>query len=174
MRFWTERGLLNGLRIGDYDAAREFVRRYQPTIYRFALTMTRSREDAEDVAQSTIVHAYKSASDFRGDSRLTTWLHKIAYREVLRLSPSQHELAEVETSPFANAELGLALLDALDSLGTEYRDVFLLRHVQGLSTKESADVLGIPKGTVKWRLSEARSKLKEALAAPGENIEPTY
>jgi RNA polymerase sigma-70 factor (ECF subfamily) len=71
--------------------------------------MTRSREDAEDVAQSTIVQAYKSASDFRGDSRLTTWLHKIAYREVLRLSPSQNELAEVATSPFANAELGLAL-----------------------------------------------------------------
>lgn len=174
MRFWTERGLLGGLRKGDSEAAREFVRRYQPAIYRFALSMTRSREDAEDVAQSTIVQAYKSASDFRGDSRLTTWLHKIAYREVLRLSPSQNELAEVATSPFANAELGLALLDALDSLGTEYRDVFLLREVQGLSTKESADVLGIPEGTVKWRLSEAKTKLKVALSAPGENIEPTY
>jgi RNA polymerase sigma-70 factor (ECF subfamily) len=105
---------------------------------------------------------------------LTTWLHKIAYREVLRLSPSQNELAEVATSPFANAELGLALLDALESLGAEYRDVFLLREVQGLSTKESADVLSIPEGTVKWRLSEAKTKLKVALSAPGENIEPTY
>jgi RNA polymerase sigma-70 factor (ECF subfamily) len=62
----------------------------------------------------------------------------------------------------------------LDSLGAEYRDVFLLREVQGLSTKESADVLGIPEGTVKWRLSEAKTKLKVALSAQGENIEPTY
>jgi RNA polymerase sigma-70 factor (ECF subfamily) len=175
MRFWTERGLLNGLRNGDSDAAREFIRRYQPTIYRFALSMTRSREDAEDVAQSTIVAAYKSASEYRGDSRLITWLHKIAYREVIRLPRRTTEIStDVEAgSPFKNAELGLALLDALESLGAESRDVFLLREVQGLSTKEAAAVLAVPEGTLKWRLSEAKTRLRVALTALGEKVEPT-
>jgi len=168
--------LLRGLRKGDPEAARDFVRRYQPSIYRYALSITRSREDAEDVAQTTIVAAYKSSSDFRGDSRLITWLHTIAHREVLRLLRKRtDELRPEEVSAtFTNSELGLALLDALDNIGIEYRNVFLLREVQGLSTKETSSVLELPNGTVKWRLSEAKRKLRLALSAPGENIEPTY
>lgn len=176
MGFLTERGLLRGLRAGDADAAREFVRRFQPPIYRYALSMSRSRDDAEDIAQTTMIAAFKSASEFRGDSRLITWLHRIAYRAVLRLEQKREDRTETSelSSPFGNAELGLALLEALEGLGHEYRDVFLLREVQGLSTKEAASVLNVPPGTVKWRLSEAKKRLKSALVAPEENVEPTY
>lgn len=179
MRFWTERGLLGGLRKGDSAAACEFVRRYQPTIYRYALSMTRSREDAEDIALVTITSAVNAIGDFRGNSSISTWLHSIAYREVLRrgerprLSLGLDE-AVICADPFSGLDAVITVLDALQAIGAEFRETFLLREVQGLSTKDAATVLGVSQGTVKWRLHESKRMLRIALAAQEESIEVTH
>lgn len=163
-------------------------------VYRLALRITRNHQDAEDARQETFLKAYRHMDQFEGRSRFTTWISRIAINEGLmnlrkRNDSRRVALDEVpETAIESDALLQLrrpiedpevnftrrqlrgALNAAISSLRPLYRDVFVLRTVDELSTSETAKTLGLTVSTVKTRLRRARLELREYLASCGETV----
>jgi RNA polymerase sigma-70 factor (ECF subfamily) len=155
---------------------------YAPTIHRFALRMCRDPEDARDVVQETMLAAARGLGDFRGDSAVSTWLFTIARSfciKARRLRTGQPErllslesedvepmpsLAVAPDEAAGERELGRALEAAVDALEPMYREVLVLRDVEGLTAPEVASVLGIGVDAVKSRLHRARMAVREKLA----------
>lgn len=174
------------LTTGDRAAFAELVEKTSPRIYGLALRMLSNEQDAEDVLQETYLKAYKAIPDFEKRSSLTTWLYRIAANEALMMirkkKPLQQSVEldddndEGETLPeivdwrflpekeLASTETRRMLQEAVDRLSTALRIVFLLRDVQGLSVKETADILGVNENVVKTRLVRARLKLRDDLS----------
>jgi len=141
--------------------------------YTLARYLTRNAHDAEDVAQDACLRALKYFDGFRGEDGTSAraWLlaivrntaytwrrHHRADTLSTEFDETQHSQAEVDDQP--DREL---LARALDGLAPEFREVIVLRELQGLSYKEISDVAGVPIGTVMSRLSRARTRLQEAL-----------
>ncbi|WP_313078809.1 sigma-70 family RNA polymerase sigma factor [Pulveribacter sp.] len=160
---------------GEVAAFSELVARYQERIYRFLLRMTRSQEDARELAQETFLNAYQALPRWRADARLSTWLFRIARNQALdRLRRARHvafvPLDEVLTeqlpadAPTPEAALQArqrvaALEAALAQLPVEHREILLLRDIENLPYEDIAEVLGIRLGTVKSRIARARAGL---------------
>jgi len=187
-----ERYLLERAKQGDYDAFMQLIEPHEQRLYNLALRITGNREDAEDVLQDTLLSALEHLRDFRGESAFGTWLYRIAMHNAFRVlrrrrgseTVSLEELIAErdeengETLPHPEFiaewrdpaeiaeqnELRRILDEAIQQLPESYRAVFLLRDVEGLSTKEVAEVLGISEGNVKVRLLRARLKLREILS----------
>jgi RNA polymerase sigma-70 factor (ECF subfamily) len=156
------------------------MRRYNERVYRAARAIVRDDQEAEDVMQQAYVTAYTHLRQFTGRSRFSTWLTKIAINESLarvrrrrRYEPFEDERSDVEasmTNPPGNPEQQAfagelrALLEwAIDGLPDGSREVFVLRDVEGLSTLETAESLGVSEDVVKTRLSRARGRLRRVL-----------
>ena len=180
--------LVRRFREGDRAAYAEIVRRYQDRVFTLCLRWMGDREVAEEVAQDVFLALFKSLHSFRGDSQLSTWVFRVVvnhcknrrlYRK--RRHTDQHEPLEGErddelparqiasTDPPTDAPLRAAqaealLQGALDALDEEQRQIIVLRDVQDQSYEEIADVLGLPRGTVKSRLHRARAELAAVLA----------
>ena len=132
--------------------------------------LTRDRTMAEDVTQDAFLRAYRFFDNYRGDSKFSSWLFRIARncamdalrRQKSYLARHQHERPTVGhwADPVARSELQTAL----GAVSDEHRESFLLIEVYGLSYQEAADVLGIRVGTVKSRMFRARAALCRALA----------
>src|SRR6266852_4962582 len=170
---------------GDADAFEELVTRYEAKIFRLTMNITRNREDAEDAMQEAFLKSYAHLKDFQGDSRFYTWLVRIAANEALmrlrKRRPNQVSLDEpIEReddfipqqiqdwgpSPeqrYAQTEMRDILRGAIDELQPDFRVVFVLRDVEGLSTEETAEAVGISEAAVKSRLLRARLKLRQKL-----------
>ena len=184
----TDQQLLEALKAGDTDAIEALVERYEPSVYRFGLRMCRDEEDAKDVLQETLLAAARSAPDFRGDSSVSSWLYAIARSFCIKKRRrSKHapeaivpledaSAAQAQVAPpddaAASKELRAALEQAIGSLEPLYREVLLLRDVEGLTAPEVASALGIGVDAVKSRLHRARvavrSRLAPMLEAPVE------
>jgi RNA polymerase sigma-70 factor (ECF subfamily) len=159
-----------------------------PMFYRRAFRFLGNSADAEDAVQDALLSAYKNIAQFRGQARISTWLTAIvtnAALMVLRrrrpgvyLSLEQHEqedglalserVAASEPGPeelCRRTELHGRLLKEVNRLSTPLRRAFLLRDVDGLTTKQTAEALGVPEGTVKARLARARMKLARIITA---------
>lgn len=167
---------------GPRESVGKLLESYAPTIHRFALRMCRDPEDARDVVQETMLAASRSLGDFRGESSLTTWLFTIARSfciKARRLRTGQPDrllsLESEDVKPMASRaaapdeaagerELGRALEAAIDALDPMYREVLLLRDVEGLTAPEVASVLAIGVDAVKSRLHRARMAVRERLA----------
>jgi len=172
---------------GSYAAFDELVNRHEKKIYRLGLNLTGNPEDAEDVLQEAFLKAFLHLQDFREDARFYTWLVRIAVNEGLmklrkRRSDKSvpiedsadedgdvmpREFADWKPNPeelYAQAEIEEILRNAAQTLSPAFRTVFLLRDVEGLSTQETADVVGISEGAVKARLFRARLQLREELS----------
>jgi RNA polymerase sigma-70 factor (ECF subfamily) len=172
---------------GSYAAFDELVNRHEKKIYRLGLNLTGNPEDAEDVLQEAFLKAFLHLQDFREDARFYTWLVRIAVNEGLmklrkrradRSVPIEdsvdeegdvlpREFADWKPNPeelYAQAEIEEILRGAAQTLSPSFRTVFLLRDVEGLSTQETADVVGISEGAVKARLFRARLQLREELS----------
>ena len=165
---------------GDTPLFEVLMRRHNERVYRAARGILRDEREAEDVMQEAYVNAYTHLAQFDGRARFATWLTKIAVYEALarakrrgRYQPLD-EGGPLETSmPTASSpdpehqafgrELGRLIESAVDHLGDGYREVFMLRQVEGLSTGETAEVLGISEDVVKTRLSRARHAIKQEL-----------
>lgn len=178
-----DRELVRRARSGAYEAFEQLVGRYERRLYTLALRMTRRAEDAEDVVQETLMSVVEHLQDFREESSFYTWVMRIATNHALKLIRKRKGLPIVpleEEEGYADIprpdyiaewreEEGLStarrrLLDqALEELEEKYRVVFLLRDVEGLSTKATAEALGISEGNVKVRLLRARLMLRERL-----------
>jgi len=182
-----ESRLVTAAKAGGYEAFEELVNRYEKKIYRLGLNVTGSPEDAEDVLQETFLKAFVHLGDFREDARFYTWIVRIALNEGLmklrkRRSDKAQPMEDVvngegEVMPreftdwrpnpeevFAQTELRTILTNAAQSLRLSFRTVFLLRDVEGLSTRETAQLLHLTEGTVKARLHRARLQLREELS----------
>ena len=161
---------LTRARQGDLGAFEDLVRAYQADVFRFAWHLTRDRTMAEDVTQDAFLRAFRFIRSYRGDSKFSSWLFRIArncamdamrrQKSLLSRHERQGEVALAITDPVARAELDAALA----AVSEDHRQPFLLIEVFGLSYQEAADVLGVRVGTVKSRMHRARAALCRALA----------
>jgi len=179
---------LDALRSGDRAEFALLVEAYYEMIYRLAIKMVNNPQDAEDILQETFIKAYRHLKNFDGRSSLSTWLYRIATNEALMFLRRQKpdmvsvdeslDTGEGEVEPLQiidwsslpeeelmSAEAQVYLDKAVGKLSPSLRVVFVLRDIQGLSTRETAEVLDISETAVKTRLSRARLQLREELTS---------
>jgi RNA polymerase sigma-70 factor, ECF subfamily len=178
--------LLARLRAGDNGAFRELVREQTPLLLRVTRRLLRSEDEARDAVQDAFVAAFRGLANFRGESRLGTWLYRIAVNAALarlraRAGADEVSLDEwlprfVEDGHAAEpsapwpadagaeqAEVRARVRASIDRLPETYRTIILLRDIEELTTDEAAEALGISPGAVKVRLHRARQALRTLL-----------
>lgn len=190
---------LEAARAGDAQALERLLERHQDQIYRFSMKMCRDPQDASDVLQDTLLAMARGIGDFRGASSISTWLYTIARshcikkRRKRKLAPEQTtsldedpsgsaaQLADPAQLPdevVANQQASRALEDAIAGLSPMYREVLVLRDVEGLAAAEVAEVLGTSVQAVKSRLHRARlavrAQIAPALGLAPEEPEPKH
>ncbi len=169
---------------GDTEAQETLFERYRSRLYRQALRLLHSREDAEDAVQDALLSAYRNIRSFEGRSLFSTWLTRIVVNAALvkmRRRRARPELFLQDASPeeqvsmdtkfvdsrpdpeqaYANVETRLQVENALEDLSPSIRFAFRLRELQDLSNAEAAEVAGIELGAFKSRISRARTQLAE-------------
>lgn len=148
------------------------------SILALAFQMTGSRSLAEDVLQETFLRAWKHRRSFRGESRVSTWLYRIAIRSAVRARTQAERHRRVPQKPLLQTkEPGEAvdrsqqrerLYAALDAIDQEHRVVLAMLTLRGLTSERIGEILGIPPNTVYSRAAAARRRLREALESdPG-------
>jgi RNA polymerase sigma-70 factor (ECF subfamily) len=167
--------LLARLKAGDAAAERELYEAHVDRVYRLAYRLTGDDALAQDCTQETFVRAFNALHEFRGEARLSTWLHRIAVsvtlnglRTVKRIRARETELAEVAMvangARMAEPDLTTRLARAIEALPEGCRMVFVMHDVEGYTHEEIGAALGVQNGTSKAQLSRARAKLRHALA----------
>ncbi|MFF7675540.1 RNA polymerase sigma factor SigM [Actinacidiphila glaucinigra] len=166
---------------GDPNAFGELVRRHRDRLWAVALRTLGDREEAADAVQDALVSAFRSAHTFRGQSAVTTWLHRITVNACLdraRKAASRRTAAvtdekqfeellephESAAAPAERGELHRELLRALATLPVEQRAALVLVDMQGYPVAEAAAVLDVPAGTVKSRCARGRARLLPLLS----------
>ena len=186
-----ELALARELMAGDPGAFERFVDLYHGKIFRYSFSMCGQREDAEEVAQETLMKAFENLAQLREPEHLKSWVFRIAKNACLskrrksvfapvrelsleELRPQRDgESGELDIADWSalpesaaqNAELRAALDQAVQALPDLYRAIFLLRDVEEMSTAEAAHILGVSEDVVKTRLHRARLMLRGALDA---------
>jgi len=170
-------------RSGDRQAFAELVNRYSPRVYNLVRRILRNPQDAEDVLQETFLSAWEKLGSFDGNSSFFTWLYRIATNAALmKLRKEKHRrgdltleeprFEEIErraltdwsrdpVSDLLDREAEKLLKGAIEELPDIYRTVFVLRDLEGLSTREVSELLAISEANVKMRLRRARLFLRE-------------
>jgi RNA polymerase sigma-70 factor (ECF subfamily) len=177
--------LLEQARGGDGDALERLLERHQAQVYRFGLKMCRDPDDAKDVLQETLLAMARGVRDFRGASSISTWLYTIARsfcikkRRTSKFAPDEERSLDsdvpaeaerlVDPAPapdeaLAGKQVEQALEQAIGALDPMYREVLLLRDVEGLTAPEVAEVLGLSTQAVKSRLHRARLAVRAHVA----------
>lgn len=182
-----EQTLVAALKAGDRSACALMVKLFSPRIYRLALRLMGDPIEAEEVLQETFINACRHVQQFEGRSSLATWLYRIATNlslmrlrrrrpEVISLDePVEWESGEITPRQFVewgwdpevhvlNEELRQVMDKAIAKLPETLRAVFILRDIEGLSTAETAETLGITEAAAKVRLHRARLQLREDLS----------
>jgi RNA polymerase sigma-70 factor (ECF subfamily) len=175
---------------GDLNAFEALLSRYEQRVYSLAWRIVRQKEDAEDVAQQTFLSALEHLDGFRGEASFATWLLHIATHAALKVLrkrrgldtialngmidsrdspasiPHPQFIADWRESPeqlVERKEVRHLLDDALVQLDLKHRLVFVLRDIEGLSIRETAEALGLTEANIKVRLLRARLQLRELL-----------
>ncbi|MCB0732701.1 MAG: sigma-70 family RNA polymerase sigma factor [Ignavibacteriae bacterium] len=179
----TDEQLIEEAIEGSKLALAKLVKKYEQTVYNFAFKICRNKERAEHTMQETFLSMIKSLNQFSGKSKLSTWLYTIVSNHCLMLARSQKKydyttleneegliddknVADWKFSPeriAENSELKKVLDEAIEKLPHEYRVVFMLRDVEGLSTQETGDIVNLSVPAVKSRLHRARAFLRNEL-----------
>ena len=182
-RAMDEAELLTKAQEGDRRAFGHLVKMHQGRVSACATKMLTSASEAEDAAQETFIRAWKALSRFDGRSKLSTWLYRICVNVCLNRIRSQkgkrHADLDDPSAPDAAAdpqksgndpghtlelsELQLRLQASLERLSPSLRSAVVLVLIEGMPHKEAGDVLGVPEGTVAWRIHEARRRLRDEL-----------
>jgi len=184
----TDEELVRRFNDGDREAYSELVRRYQDRIFTLCVRWMRDRQVAEEVSQDVFIAVYRALPRFRGEARFSTWIFRVAtnhcknrrlYRQ--RRHSDRHEPLEgtprddgparqlPSTAPGTDrntmrSEAERILQDALDTLDESHRSIIILRDIEDLPYEEIAEILDLPRGTVKSRLHRARAQLARALS----------
>ena len=176
---------------GQHEAFRELVRPCERAVFMATQAILKNEADAEDAAQEAILKAFTNLPKFRGDSKFSTWLVRIATNEsLMKLRKERRQKLhdslddgrkdgkgnyvprdfadwrEIPSEALQTEELRQALSRSLASLTPKHREVLVLRDVQNFTIEETAKLLGIGKSAVKTRLLRARLQMRDALA-PG-------
>lgn len=174
------------------EAFDKLYREHVDLVYRYAHRLCGEPESAKDLVQETFLNAYRGLKDFRGDSRISTWLYTIASRACLRMrrkrkGAPERELSLEEFVPTSegefrlqiavdgltpeqaleNKELREALEQAINKLPKKYRMALVLRDMEGLSAGETGAIMGLTERAVKSRLHRARLFVRRELSAGG-------
>ncbi len=175
---------------GREGAYRELLRRYERPIFSLVYRMVRDRSLAEDLAQEAFIRAFNAIDSYNPRYKFSSWIFKIANNHTIdHLRKKRLDTVSIDGSPHAstseeavqtrvvvestaetpeefveNRELGSLIEQAIGELRPEYRNVVLLRHVEGYTYDEISDILDLPLGTVKTYLHRARGELKQLLA----------
>src|SRR5205823_873604 len=154
---------------GDPVAFEELVRAYQAQVWRFLRHLLGDAALAEDVTQETFLRVFQRLQTFRYRSRFSTWVFQVARNagvDALRARARQERLARLVPPPsvVAGADSGADIVAALSCLSVRLRESLLLVEVLGLRYREVAQVLGVPEGTVKSRVAQARQRMAAWLA----------
>lgn len=180
----SDADLLVAARNGDHAALEHLLERHQARIYRFGMKMCRHPEDAQDVLQETLLALARNVRDFRGASSLSTWLYTVARsfcikkRRRSKFAPEETSLdvagsteiavladpGQLPEEALASKQVEEALGLAISSLDPMYREVLVLRDMEGLTAPEVAEVLGITVQAVKSRLHRARVTVRDSVA----------
>ena len=191
----TDQELIDAARSGDRRALESLLERHQAAVYRFGMKMCGESEDAKDVLQETLFAAARTLPEFRGASSVSTWLYTIARsfclkkRRTSKFAPQRIESLESQAESAkqvpdarrgpeedaAGRQLKVVLDAAIAELEPMYREVLVLRDVEGLSAQEVAEVMGLSVEAVKSRLHRARVAVRERVApllAPPEAAAP--
>jgi RNA polymerase sigma-70 factor (ECF subfamily) len=178
--------LVAAAKAGDQDAFGHLVERHEAKIFGLCLKMLGNPEDAEDVLQEVFIKAFEALPGFRGEARFSTWLYRIAHNACLmRIRKKkldtvsldrpleveegqiQRDVTDWSTDPRTDVmseELSSVLTRHINELNPDNRIVFVLRDIHGLSTDDTASVLGLSVPAVKSRLHRARLYLRERLS----------
>jgi RNA polymerase sigma factor (sigma-70 family) len=175
----SDSNLISQVLAGDTRAYAILLDRYQHMVFTLAVRMLRDRELAEETTQDVFMKAYRSLESFRGDSKFSTWLYRVAYHRILdackrqkrkrEQPPGSSEIREVGTGQnptwdtMLKQERKEMLLKALDRLSADENSLLSLFYLQELSLKELGEVLDLDPATVKVRLFRARRRLKKFL-----------
>ena len=178
----SDEEVIRRVRAGEPELFETLMRRYNQRLYRVARSIVKNEAEAEDVMQQAYVNAYTHLHQFADRARFSTWLTRIAVHEALGRLRRRRRIQEVdvssetegtgatltsgEPSPEQQAltgELRQLLEGAVDALPRTSRAAFVLREVEGLSTAEAAECLGVSEDVVKTRLHRARLQLRKEL-----------
>ncbi|HXI58898.1 MAG TPA: sigma-70 family RNA polymerase sigma factor [Polyangia bacterium] len=187
----SDMALVERARNKDFAAFEELVSRYEDKVFRLAFRFVRNESEAKEILQDTFLAIWRKLDTFKGDAQFSSWVYRVAANAALMRLRTQRRHPEVSTeelpagfldqqqygqilSPGENwarrpddqlqsDELRNHIQSAVDALPEIYRTVFLVRDVEGLSTEETAELLGISIPTVKTRLHRARMALREAI-----------
>jgi RNA polymerase sigma-70 factor (ECF subfamily) len=190
-----ETDLLAGIRNDEPGAFERFVARFGDDIFGFGLRMCGEREDARDVLQDTLLRAFTSLKDLRHPGAMRAWVYRVAAnaclmkrrrgkfepRQMLSLEelmprftegglPEIPDASALPDEALRRSEIQRVLRRAVEALPPHYRVVLVMRDMQGLSTQEVVDALGLPETAVKMRLHRARLMVRRSLeeaAGPG-------
>ncbi|WP_419659003.1 RNA polymerase, sigma-24 subunit, ECF subfamily [Desulfosarcina variabilis str. Montpellier] len=180
--------LIQAINNGRQDLFYELVNRYQKSLYNFGLRMCDNPSDAEDLVQDTFLNVFRYLKGFRFETKFKNWLYRVATSACLKKKrrskfapdkelsldtflPGDESAVSMDTPRWASQpldqllgdELGDVIRDALMDLPEKYRLVIVLRDVEGFSTQETAEILGLTPTNIKVRLHRARLFLREAL-----------
>ena len=160
---------------GDRRAFSDLVRRHQRVVYRSCYRVLGNREDAKDASQEAFIRAYRKLNTFRGDSAFKTWMLRIAMNVSLNersrreLPRADVDLAEavpgLETpeAELTKSEAAAQIHEALRLVQSDHRAAVVLRDLEGLTYRETAESLGVAEGTAKSWVHRGRARLKELL-----------
>ncbi len=177
--------LIASSKAGDKRAFGKLVKKYEQMVYSFAFKICRDPEKAEEVLQETFINAYRGIKSFSGKSKFSTWLYRIvtnnclmmhrkkSHEPVVSLDETEllKETGELQVAHWGetphdailNKELKEVLDKAIENLPLDYRIVFVMRDVEGLSTQEVGNALNLSVPAVKSRLHRARLFLRNEL-----------
>lgn len=161
-------------RNGEEAAQRWLVDTYRHRVLRLANHILRRPDEAEDVAQEALIRALTRLHSYRGEAAFSTWLLRIATRAcidhtrrrtVRREVPLESSAAEIPTSRGQSVDARLLVAALLDGLTPPLRAALVLRELEGLSYEEISSALNVPVGTVRSRISAARTRFRELYEA---------
>jgi RNA polymerase sigma-70 factor (ECF subfamily) len=187
--------LVRRAQAGDVEAFGELVERHRRAVFRTALAAVRSPAEADEVTQDAFVTAFQKLAGFRGDAAFKTWLLAIAWRKAIDrrksvtrwmqrlVTPAAHGESEARDpmerlssgartpeDEVLSSDLHRRLKPVIAALPRKLRDALLLAGSGEYSYDDISQMLGIPVGTLKWRVSEARRVLKQKMAAMGYSL----
>jgi RNA polymerase sigma-70 factor (ECF subfamily) len=181
-----EQQLIRQAQAGDAAAFAVLVEMHAQFVFNLALRTLNNTQEAEDIAQETFIRAWQGVGGFRAEAQLRTWLYRITtnlcYSRLPRLKadfaalePEDAILLPERTRPVESgrltAELRQQIYNAVDDLPETYRLLITLRHMDGYSYEEIADITQMPLGTVKTGLFRARQQLRQALVSYEETAD---
>ena len=182
----ADRELIFRARGGDGDAFGLLVVRHQDRIYAAVLRFCGDAEDAREIVQRAFINAWRRLDSFKGDSAFSTWMYRIAFNESVsfrREGGRRRLVPQSESSPepaddrrpgdrLDTDESRSQVQEALNRLDAEERKILILKELEDRSYDEIAEILEVPKGTVRSRLFRARASLREKLEVLLKGAEP--